>query len=446
MLRIATSLQLGLGPLSHCIDRTEQNMILKQTCSLNLASFRSTLLQLLIQQIESWNQIQSFIITTCTTRTSEDDEEEDDDDMLSLLKQKTLLQSEKLTTISFLKSIRVMNGKMLSKTISSCLFHHCILSSSSSSSLYKLIHLISSSTSVAKESNHYLHASLQLINYNEYVQRSSKLDWIQLRQLQQHIDGIKATSWAFQHSLIHDKRNKGIMINNENDDDDKMRDAEGVEFWRKLGEQIQNVTSLYQSISKQHFHSYDEFDNNDDDLDTISSSKVSSAQTQHHLNEKNEYNDKGDLANVVKVGTDLHYQQQQQQLPSDKILVFSGKGAKSPLLLNKKLNISKNDDTMQSSSLPFHGGADAVEQSLLLRELHSQLLKIEKVDEWNGITNQHLHIVDDREEHLQTSPEEDHLTNRKGGSKSSSFFLGATGSLLDELKTALIHQQTIDED
>ena len=88
-------------------------------------------------------------------------------------------------------------------------------------------------------------------------------------------------------------------------------------------------------------------------------------------------------------------------------------------------------------------------RTILLRELQSRLETLEKVEEWDVSNNKK---VDEREIEMKRSGLLDQRQRIKGQqdsssssiskAKSSAFFLGASGSLLSELKGALSNTNT----
>ena len=477
MIRIATSIQLGLGPRSFSVDRVDANTTYKQNSPVNLKVIREMIFTVLDRQATSILQIRNHVLQIISQeeKNGKVDERQrwndanvgkEEDNDLTLMNQS--IKSSKLFTITLIKSMRVRIGELLSETLSLCFkatSTHIFSKSLSSSSYLDLSQLITQSSCQAEELDVYITASLPEGNHSNDELSSSdseedQLKWKLISQLQCYVDGVAAITWAYQKSIIQQQQQKKqIRIINQKDKEDSI-DNEAMTQLKKLGDEIHNVSDLYQSIHQLHYNDMNEVMKSKSHEDDNASDVNCESKYNRTKDEKEEYNDKG-----ITEGSSLSIQNQGAEddtatLLNNKTLVYAGKGVKpNQNHLKKKKRLSLSSVTTTNSPLPTSFLGQSTGRTILLRELQSRLESLEKAEEWDVIRNQDLHDTDADEDVMNAMPTttsetmmmnkevgcRKNIRNKDDGANSSAFFLGASGSLLSELKVALSNPKIKDE-
>lgn len=453
LIRISTSIQLGLGPWSLSVDRIETKYSSTKSergkttscvsTTINLHHIRKMIFDILIKQMKSIQNIQSHILSLrYDDKCRENDvlQENENDDLYdttsdTLLYQKFLnhlsLQESTILTISLIKSIRLYVGELLSKTLSLCMRSTTLLSlmrNNNNDDDDDLVRLVSSSTSMADEMVPYINSFLPPITSvivkegddNNNKRGTTNEERKKLLQLQKHVDGLYTTIWAFQQSIYNQ------TTKSNNDDDDQLNEETRI-FWNRMGDSIQNVSDLYLSLNNQYYNKNETMKLRNDDPTEAHGNDME----MRHVIERVEYNNKGvDRPTILTKDND--------SLPKDKILVFAGKGVKSH---HRYFEKGEKKESSKSSTNVLGMNNYAADQAILLRELQSRIQVLDKADEWDAITNQNIDKNLDNE--LLSSQEVKSVTQT---SHSSPFFLGASGSLLSELKNALSNPAIITRD
>lgn len=432
MIQIATSLQLGLGPWSLSVNRVEINTILKannnnvsglstSAPTVNLHCLREMLFHTLVKQCNSIFDIRRHVLVMI-----QDEEHKnvntinmmDENEIYHLLHKRTqesLKGSKSLLTISLIKSMMVQLRNLLSDTLSMSMnFTVCSSCSSSKNAndCDDIIHSISLSTSYAKELNSYLTASFSGLgdeSIDMLIEKCNSIknnpEWRQLSQLQKHVDGAVVSLWAFQHSIQLDDNDEGKL------------------FWNRLGDEIQNLTSLYLSIN----NIYDDVNNGTKDANKDEVIGVDN-ESYCDSNEKEEYIDRGEESSTSMII-------EKETLPKDKILIFAGNGAREARRQTQKQNLLVHRDVSSSLSNNLSSTINtSIDHSILLRELQVRIQSLEKVEEWDVITNQSPKECSFNNDGFVKEIVKEKACNND---KSPTFFLGASGTLLSELKMAL---------
>lgn len=404
MIRIATSIQLGLGPSSFSIDRVEKHSIHKRKTKPNLKRVREIICSVLVQEMKSIRLIREKA-SLCVGDDCEvpglirsmNFSNTDDDDMID-----ESLKSPHLLSISFLKRLRKTAGDLLSETIILCMSVPRKMSAFDNN---KIMDCIKLSTTLIEELEVYVQSFLP--SESRKLHHDSNKTDSDVRKLisriSTHLDAMQSATWACHQSLLGQKEIES----------DLGTDTETKQLWKHLGDEIEILVDLYQSINSIQFQRVHE-ESLEDDIDVC-----------HHetekIKDKIEYDDEGLQCLERKQSHDLSVK--------NKILVFSGKGAKStrkPTQKNEKTSNCEN----KVVPTPFLGERSG--RIMLLKELQNRLEMLEKVEEWDAVENRSCTEYEEKESAALLRERRANLDI-----KSPIPFLGVQGCLLSELQDAI---------
>ena len=403
MIRIATSIQLGLGPSSLSIDRVEKCSIHKRKTKPNVKRVRETTFSVLSKEMKSLRLIWEKA-SLCVSDDYEVAEliasmnfSNTDDELIE-----ESLKSSHLLSTSFLKQLRKTAGDLLSETIMMCLFVSTKMPVSDNNEVIDGIKL---STALIEELEIYVQSFLLSGKvHHDSDETDSEMQKLMSR-ISTHLDIIQSAAWTCHQSLFDHKDNKWDLSTN----------TEMKFLWKYLGNEIENLVDWYQSINSMQFQSAHE-ESLEDDIDECIHEIERTA-------DKIEYDDEGLQC--------LERNQSQDSSVKNKILVFSGKGVKSTRKsTHKEKTFNCENKVLSNLPLPFFG--ERSDRNMLLKELQNRLEMLEKVEEWDAVENRSCTEDEEKESAALLLKRKANLNN-----KSPISFLGVQGCLLSELQDAI---------
>ena len=401
IIRMVSSIRLGLGPVSPAVERVEDSIHGRErekgsifagggSSSLSAKKMRLILFQALKEQNASLCSIMKNAM-----RSHSNDDNDDDDDMNIF----NTMDETQVCTLSLLKSCKRYNDELLSKLLSTAFDTFAFLPTNEKMSK-ELKERIESSITMAKEQYTYLESCFAF-DLDERTGILNSIGGKHIAELQKHIHASHVMLWAFMQSL--------------DEKDDASCAVVGLEtksLWNDLTYSLQNVAHVHQSLGQSLFPD-DEMSSCEGNSDDGVDADIATPNT-----EPMQYDHEGKAIIVVRTDTE-------DPRLKNKTLVFTGKGSKMP---HPKRTSSSSAPKRGLDMMPasFHESAGRL---ILLKELQARLNTIEFPEELETST-----LTDD----VQDDPIINGGTrNHAKSDRSTNFFMGVSGNLLLELKDAM---------
>ena len=384
-----TSIHLGLGPQSQCVERVERSMAAKQQnmklvpqshtrkCILCLSTVRLNVAKSLVAQLESLLSIWKAL------RPSDEDSHADYDP----------LEIPAIITLSWIKDARHEIAILLSQ----------ILQSTVNTSQ---VGYLDESSSLAETSMRHLRAQLLLddktdaTNHSfQKLPRDDKGLTNLLLQYQKHLEALQAAVWGCRHMESSSSLEVTASTSDSNDGNFSQRQ----EWWVRIQNLNCSLQAIQDEIEQQYFLSEIEVERDHKE-------DMSSGTGQQPMVEVDRY--EHDEVPTASGGSSWSKPQRE----STKTVVFTGQGEKAEQAHRAKAPSLKQPGTKGPSAHP--PARSFLSEQQLAKELQERVRAL---------------VIEE-----EGDPEEMVPQNTKSAKEHpSSLFLGASGSLLQELKLSL---------
>ena len=462
-LRMVSSIQFGLGPVSPSLERVERKLIHRSSgavsgngagngAGMNMHRMRRVLMHSLKEQYRDLKKImekqEQLSLASSEKRRriilnhnslekdnydidKDFDIDMDDDEYVFAEGETACIYDEmgtEIYTIAMLKSCIMENKEILSKVLSAALVNHesqmrCLPVEDNG---YCYCHwqsltcCLDYSCRFAEELEVYTRSYFNLDNpsdgdlanakKNAYIHMTVE-EGKYLAELQKQVTAIQVTFWAFAKGLTN-RREEGEDI----DTNTGMvtMDGETRGLWDSLACSLHNALEVHQCFEATLLPDVDSFF----DKKACDNGGLNGNNGNNKVQEVHEYDDEGKPIGLTQIQTI------QDPRWSNKTLIFRGKGSK---LSRRTKETMRSQRPTKAIPTLFHESSGRL---ILLKELQSRLNSIAFPEEMEVDSLSH---DPDNEDCAPGA-----IAVVKKGEKTTNFFMGVTGDLLSELKGAMI--------